>query len=361
MKASLVVVSVVLFLILSTAAFAGWEVTYLDSPGYPETFGTGISGTQQVGWSNSSSSELNYWHALLWNGTRASKVDLNPTGSSNSKANDVYNGKQVGFARSHACIWSGTAASCVDLNPAVSTSSQAYGIYGNQQVGEVRMADRKYHASLWYGTADSWIDLHPTGCNESHAFDTSGDQQVGYVDTTYLTYHASLWRGTAASWVDLNPAGSLESYAYGISDGQQVGYARLGYHQAGIWSGTAASWVNLNPSTVHTSYAYGISHGYQVGAVITGGGRYHASLWNGTASSWVDLHSFLAPNYSNSGADAIQVVGNDVWVVGSAYNSNWSCNEAVLWHNVIPEPSCLLALGTGLLALAEMIRRRRNG
>jgi len=86
----------------------------------------------------------------------------------------------------------------------------------------------------------------------------------------------------------------------------------------------------------------------------------HAAIWCGTAGGWVDLSTSLGAGYGNSGAYGIQVTGSDIWVAGYAANYTLGRSEAVLWHNVIPEPSGLLALGAGLLAMAGMIRRKSN-
>jgi PEP-CTERM motif len=91
-----------------------------------QTAGSGfISGTNN-------SSE----HALLW--TTSGAVDLNPTnlsGISNSVAISTSDTQQVGLGTGHALLWTGTAASAVDLNPNGFTASEAFGTNGTQQVG----------------------------------------------------------------------------------------------------------------------------------------------------------------------------------------------------------------------------------
>jgi len=89
------------------------------------------------------------------------------------------------------------------------------------------------------------------------------------------------------------------------------------------------------------------------------GGISHASLWSGTAESWVDLHALLpAGVYSGSSAQGIDVSGGKTWVAGYAVNASTGNPEAMLWQYV-PEPGGLLALGSGLLALCGVIRRRK--
>lgn len=153
----------------------------------------------------------------------------------------------------------------------------------------------------------------------------------------------------------LHPAGSTESRALGVSGGQQVGWVRTGsVSHAGYWSGTAASFVDLHPAGASRSSASAVSGGYQAGGVDV-----HAGLWSGTAQSWEDLHGFLGVDYRSSYAYGIEVTSSDIWVVGNALNLTTGQSEAVMWHNVVPEPSGFLALGTGLLALGGLIRRRR--
>jgi hypothetical protein len=83
------------------------------------------------------------YHAMLWYGSAASAIDLNPAGYMGSEALHVSNGLQVGYAYTfpdpyptgpmfyHALLWSGSAASAVDLNPfmpASYTDAYAYAI-----------------------------------------------------------------------------------------------------------------------------------------------------------------------------------------------------------------------------------------
>ena len=117
------------------------------------------------------------------------------------------------------------------------------------------------------------------------------------------------------------------------------------------------------PSRVQRlSYAHAVSGGRQVGDASGSatGNQEHASLWSGTAASWVDLHTFLDSRYTTSWAWGVDVSGNDIWVAGFALNGERGYNEAMLWHNVIPEPSSLLALLGGLAGLTGPLRRRRK-
>ena len=101
-------------------------------------------------------------HALLWSGTAASAVDLNPVGFTFSEARGVFGGQQVGYGYgpatggtfNHALLWSGTAGSAVDLQsflPENYTGSDAAAIDPNGNiVGEAyNSSTGQYDAILW--------------------------------------------------------------------------------------------------------------------------------------------------------------------------------------------------------------------
>jgi hypothetical protein len=205
---------------------------------------TAASGTQIGGWA---------WgtNAALWSG--ASVAGLNGStisGMSGTHQVGYYVVSSAGYIF-HALLWNGTAASRVDLNPPFAVSSFAYGVSGTQQVGDARDWEQGDSAVLWNGTAASCVILNPAGASGSCAFATSGTQQVGsaYIGPN-AALHAGLWSGSAASWVDLHPAGATSSEAYSISGTYQAGYANLGVtyssQAASLWSGTPASWENLS-------------------------------------------------------------------------------------------------------------------
>jgi hypothetical protein len=144
-------------------------------------------------------------HALLWNGTAESTIDLTPTGWTSSLASGTDGTRQVGggwnisVGQTHALLWSGTAQSAVDLNPDGFSYSSAQAISGTQQVGYGRGAGTggSIHALVWSGTAQSVVDLHqflPAGFELSHAYavDAQGNV-VGGANDASGTAHAILW------------------------------------------------------------------------------------------------------------------------------------------------------------------------
>ncbi|MBP7934264.1 MAG: hypothetical protein KA354_06405 [Phycisphaerae bacterium] len=223
----------------------------LHPAGFAESWAYAIGGGQQVGEGRiyhytpkKGGSYVTQSHALLWTGTAASAVDLHPVGFTFSLAWGVGGGQQVGYgfvqhntnkkggssvAQCHALLWTGSAASVVDLNPAGFTASAAHGVGGGQQVGYGTRTDGTQHALLWTGSAASVVDLHPAGFTSSLAFGVCGGQQVGYGFDADGTQHALLWAGNAAGVVDLNtflPAGFTNAVATGIdAAGNIVGYA----------------------------------------------------------------------------------------------------------------------------------------
>ena len=94
----------------------------LAPAGFTNSTAYGTDGVHQVGSANGTTTG-NVDHAMLWSGTAASAIDLNPTNLSGfvkSYAVDTANGYEVGYAEpssnlAHAMLWSGTANSAVDL------------------------------------------------------------------------------------------------------------------------------------------------------------------------------------------------------------------------------------------------------
>jgi hypothetical protein len=195
----------------------------------------------------------------------------------------------------HAVLWNGTAASAVDLNPTGVTTGVAYGTDGLHQVGMLFRAGTpsRFHATLWSGTAASAIDLNPVGFQTSAAVGVSGTQQVGNgIPNGLGVNHALLWNGAADTSVDLNPTVPLDgvtiinSWAIGTNGAEQVGVGSdngIGRYHALLWTGTAASAVNLQsflPSSYSGSFAYSIdAAGNIFGAALDGNGKAQAIEW----------------------------------------------------------------------------------
>ena len=160
----------------------------------------------------------------------------------------VGSGESPSFSNDHALLWNGTAESAVDLNPAGSLQSFAYGVSGGQQVGQIAMnvpgRGTVFHATLWTGSATSAVDLQPTNLffPNSIALGTNGRFQVGVGDTGGNTGNSALlWAGTPDSAVNLGAllTGFSNSTANSIDDAGNV--FGIGYDNAGKMH--AIEWV----------------------------------------------------------------------------------------------------------------------
>ena len=332
-------------LALAAPAAHAQKITVVDLnptnlPGFTASFGGGASGSTQTGYGIASD---NNTHALLWQGSAPSALDLNPAGFTSSFAQSVSGGMEVGagvpnsLTASHALLWSGTPDSAVDLNPDGFSASVAHALSGSRQIGSGTLIGGTIdHALLWSGTAASVADLNPAGFNSSEGTGISGTVQVGYGRTTSsMPPHALLWTGTAASVIDLNPTGYRLTAAYAVSGTTQVGY---GYNGGGshalLWKGTPDSVVDLNPAGFTYSVAYNVSGSSQVGrgyGDATGGTDIHALFWRGTAASAVDLNAYLPAGFNmSSDAFGVDDRGSVVDIVGSGTGS--SGTHAFLWR-----------------------------
>ena len=228
------------------------------------------NGTQQVGYTTtmveiSPGAYSSMTNAYLWKGSAATATNLNPAGFTSTLATGTNGTQQVGEGggaatattitipqgtdivdETHALLWNGSASSYVDLNPSgFVVGSVALGISGNQEVGYGAppgtfegdtLLGANVHALVWNGTAASYSDLNPAGFAASAANATNGSEQVGYA---YLTKdftetspaQAFVWDGSAASAVDLEsvlPTNDtwVESLPFGIDpSGNVFGYA----------------------------------------------------------------------------------------------------------------------------------------
>ena len=97
--------------------------------------------------------------------------------------------------------------------------------------------------------------------------------------------------------------------------------------------------------------------GQVVGYYTTSSTTWRPCLWEKVSGAYIvrDLGT-LAGDTEGVAYD----INDSGLVVGDSWLSSPGDDRAVLW-NPVPEPSSLLVLGSGILALAGMVRRRRNG
>src|SRR5204862_2050851 len=106
-----------------------------------------------------------------------------------------------GMLLHHALLWHGSAASAVDLNPAGFESSHALAAWGDQQggwAGDITNSKYAGHAALWSGSARSFIDLNPSADAAGAVSVISGMNdgiQVGFAANprTDFEIHATAW------------------------------------------------------------------------------------------------------------------------------------------------------------------------
>ncbi len=330
--------------------------------GFTDSFVRGISSGQQVGQAHDGSN----YHAVRWTGSPGSLIDLNPIGATASRALGSWGSRQVGVATfgftENAALWTGTAASFLNLHPATGySSSEAWAIKGDLIVGGVDLSTSgPAYAARWTMTSPTtatFDEMHPgPAYMNSFALGTDGISAVGQATTTGGATHAAHWVLTSEFFTDLNPSGSSYSVARDVEGLVQIGEVNVGSApHAAMWTGTTASFTDLNPPIAGGSTLYDIDGGYEVGNAFVGG-SYKAGIWSSTAASFVNLHAFLPPStYSSSEARAVWTDGATVYVAGSAFRTEFSRSEAMLW--VLPEPASILCLIGG----AVLLRTRRVG
>lgn len=315
-------------------------VVDLHPGGFATSGALATDGTRQVGSGTLGFGVGGSYHALLWSGTAASAVDLHPQGFVSSIAYDLSGNQQVGYGyyygpigepyshRIHALLWNGTADSYVDLNPSGFFSSRATGTNGAQQSGwgNLEATSSVSHALLWSGSAAGAVDLHPSGFTSSMAFGIGGTQQVGSGSLANNSSHALLWNGSAASAVDLSDGLYKFSTAYDTNGMQQVGNGSItgGDSHAVVWSGTADSAVDLGQfidiDFICDSWARNIdANGNIAGTATDITGRVHSILWvpipdpitwNNSTNGSYNSASNWAGHAVPSGIDATAIFSN---------------------------------------------------
>ncbi len=196
--------------------------------------------------------------ALYWPTAQSTPTNLTPSIASDSTALAISNGVEVGSAtiaasgRFHAMAWNGTAASYVNLQtplPPALTDSVAADVSGTQVVGTAYDAGGIAHAILWNTAGTHYTDLTPSGYVSADGEATSGSQQAGDIVGADGHAHAAMWFGSATSNVNLQaflPGGYASSTAYGIdSAGRIVGVAYNGNSvgSAVLWTPVPANLV----------------------------------------------------------------------------------------------------------------------
>jgi uncharacterized membrane protein len=112
---------------------------------------------------------------------------------------EVGCGTPVGMSVTHALLWHGTAASMIDLQPSGFTDSCARAAQGSVEVGYGHVSGTgAQHALLWKGSATTAVDLQQYLPNtftssEAYAIDTAGAIVGSAYSTSTATWHAVIW------------------------------------------------------------------------------------------------------------------------------------------------------------------------
>lgn len=136
--------------------------------------------------------------AGLWSGSAGSFIDLHPVAlggiaTLGSRALQTDGEGQVGYALLtggsnllHPMLWTGSLASAIDLLPTGFTTGQASGVFDGRQVGYARTGGVS-SAVIWNGSAESYIQLgnllppDGAGYSGSLAYDVWNDGTTWYV------------------------------------------------------------------------------------------------------------------------------------------------------------------------------------
>ena len=327
-------------------------------------------------------------HAFVWadsNGNGRTDPgemrDLGTLGGMESNAMGVNNSGQVvggsnipGEPGARAFLWENGAM--INLGTLGGPESGASCINDSGQVaGMSYPASANFHAFLWAdgngnGLSDpgEMKDLGtPLGYNHSRAGCINNSGQVGVYacvdDATTVPWRAFLWtdgngngQSDPGEMQDLGALGGTSSIPRGMNDsGQVVGGATTGTEGEGhafLWEHGVMTDLGTLGGT--DSYGWDINGlGQAVGWAHTPTEQ-HAFVWeNGTMT---DLNGLIT---SGSGWVLQEAAGiNDSGQITGMGVYEGQGNHAFLL-TPIPEPSGILALGSGFLALAGIIRRRK--
>ncbi|MGA3068322.1 MAG: hypothetical protein ABSF29_15865 [Tepidisphaeraceae bacterium] len=326
------------------------EATYVDTDG------------QAIGYAMNDGNQ----HAVYWNSDGVA-VDLNPPGFTSSFCGSSDPGDAAGISgdqevgsgvtaggATHALLWTGTAASFVDLNPPEASYSEANANFGSFQ-GGLAVDNSDSYAADWNGSASLNTDLDTLG----QVLAMDGQNQVGYGGIPFgNAVNAAEWSGTAGSVTFLTTPQRKTSYAFGVSGTQVVGVigppGGLLPSEPVLWTGGSVIDLSVAGYAPHGD-AYATNGVSQVGVQGTDSGEADAMLWNGSATNYVDLGELIPSSYGATGSTGESIDANgDVY---GSFNTSSGAQYAIEWVATVPEPSCAAML---VGAASLLIGRRRR-
>ena len=275
----------------------------------------------------------------------------------------------------HAVVWNGSPSSAVDLHIASNTpvgQSLAYGVsaapIGFQATGMIENNGRDA-AAMWSGAtpqSSTYALLHAGNMFQSRApvaYTFNGvAKQAGYAEFPGPGFrHPVVWSGTADSYLDILPAQFFagEVYCATAEGGQEL----LGgicldatSDRPVVWRGIGGTVQVLSGTPERQGGGVRYLSSTRAVGQIHNGASYHAAIWDLTTGQVTDLHGFLPPEYQFGTSSALYVdaAGN---VYGSAEPSG--ANFAIPFVWTIPEPSGAAITALVLAPFSGRSMRRR--
>jgi hypothetical protein len=337
-----------------------WTVINLHPAGLLNSEAHAIHGAQVVGMTGVNQG------ALLWTGSADSVVRLDPN-SGSAVANGVFNGQQGGDisvgtgadSRSHAVIWNSTKNSMIDLHPgaAVAFHTLIYAVGDTTQGGSFvdptpGTGFSTGRPCMWSGTAASFVDLTPAGYSTGAVNGCFGNQQVGATYDSFLGT-ACMWYGSAESFVNLQPEEGIFSAAVCSDGAHQYGVIGILDPVPGLfpcrWSGTAESFevFDVPDPESHWGEVHAVFNGYTAGYITDNDGisNSKACVWTGEDGVYADIHQYLPAGLTESNALGVwrHEASGTTYIVGWGLRGATQQREAVMWVN---------GSGTNLIASA---------
>jgi hypothetical protein len=250
-----------ILLLSAVAANAQSQYTYttLGVPLGYDTYATGISGTNIVGYYDDS----NGTHGYLYDGTNYTTFDV--PGAVETYANGICGTNIVGYYSdtnnvTHGFLYDGSNYTTLDMPGEQAT--YATGISGTNIVGYYEDASGT-NGFLFDGS--NYLTLNVPGAMETYANGICGTNIVGYYYDTNSVRHGFLYDGS--NYTTLDVPGAQFTYANGISGTNIVGYYQYGGNFEGfLYDGT--NFTTLYAPLAEDTEALGISGSSIVGAYI---------------------------------------------------------------------------------------------